>query len=66
MQHKPNIIDEQRARGPFLGVDWSQSANRPGAFDHLRVLSLRGELRVPHRDSAGVGVSSNVPRFFKG
>ena len=34
--------------GTYTGPDWAQSAGRPGAMDHLRHPSRRGDALVPH------------------
>ena len=34
--------------GTYTGPDWSHSAGRPGAMDHLKHPSRRGDVLVPH------------------
>lgn len=34
--------------GTYTGPDWAQSAGRPGAMDHLKHPSRRGDVLVPH------------------
>ena len=34
--------------GTYTGPDWAHSAGRPGAMDHLKHPSRRGDVLVPH------------------
>ena len=34
--------------GTYTGPNWAQSAGRPGAMDHLKHPSRRGDVLVPH------------------
>lgn len=48
----------RRASGQWMGVDWSQSVQRPGCQDHLAIPSRRGDKLVPHRPAAGMRTSN--------
>lgn len=48
----------RRAGGQWMGVDWSNSVQRPGCQDHLAVPSRRGDKLVPHRPAAGMRTSN--------
>jgi len=50
----------RRAGGQWMGVDWSQSLQRPGCQDHLAIPSRRGDQLVQHRPAAGMRTSNGM------